>query len=126
MLSKDSLLGGFDEEVGRFEKFLGDVLVVVSILLSVVLFVKAFWLKPYRIEGTSMLHTLDSGDWVLADEFAKPSVGDVVIIYNSQKKINIVKRVIGVPGDTVYYDENGVVYDRVVEDGEETVYTRID
>ncbi len=61
------------------------------------------------IRGDSMLTTLHNGDHVLLlRESSSFDRGDIVVITKGQedKKVNIVKRIIGVAGDTLRFDED--------------------
>lgn len=78
-------------------------------LLVWVLFGVVFAITTVR--GSSMNPTLQDGDvvlsWRLGTDFA---AGDVVIIDNAERR-DYIKRIIGVPGDTIDIDEEtGVVF----------------
>ncbi|MFD2639724.1 signal peptidase I [Piscibacillus salipiscarius] len=84
-----------------------------AIIIAVVL---AFFLRSYVfatsiVEGTSMDPTLHNGERVIFNKaiylFDEPSRGDIVIIQHPNK--NYVKRVIGLPNETVQV-KNGVLY----------------
>ncbi len=64
-----------------------------------------FVAKPIRVEGSSMYPTLKDGEVgitnVFAVKFQSVSRYDVVIIFNEERGEYWVKRVIGIPGDTV-------------------------
>ena len=107
------LLGGDDyEEFSPIDKIFNAIIIILTVLMLSAIFVKEVWLKPYLISGTSMEMTLQSDDWVLADALKAPERGDVVIIYNRHKGVMLVKRVIALPGDVIYYDQYGSVYDK--------------
>lgn len=73
-----------------------------------------------RIDGHSMDPTLASGDGMLTINNKEIQRGDIVFvtIYNEQKgvKENIVKRVIGLPGDTVMSYDGDVYVNGIKED----------
>ncbi|MFP7297960.1 signal peptidase I [Neobacillus niacini] len=66
-----------------------------------------------NVSGFSMLPTLQDGNWVLEEKVSKyfnePNIGDVVTINEPQHGYKIIKRVMGLPGDTVEIKE-GVIY----------------
>lgn len=69
-----------------------------------------------RIVGNSMSPTLEKNDWVLADPVAyrddSPEFGDVVIFRKREVTDEIlVKRIIGIPGDTVEIRDGRVYVD---------------
>ena len=92
-------------------------------VLAVVLVVRSFIVEPFNIPSESMVPTLETGDFILVDKSAygvrlpiinskvfdsgTPERGDVVVFrYPPQPSINYIKRVIGVAGDTVRFDNN--------------------
>jgi inner membrane protease subunit 2 len=58
--------------------------------------------KPFRVEvrGSSMLPSLSPGDWALAVAASRYRRGDVVVVeHPGRPDFELVKRVVGVPGD---------------------------
>ncbi len=109
-IDRKNLFGGDrEEEFGVAEKVLSVALTVITILLATLLFVRTVWLKPYPVDGSSMLPTVKTGDWVLADRLAAPKMFDVVIVDTPDKVL--IKRVVGLEGDVVCYDANGHLYE---------------
>lgn len=90
--------------------------VVETILLALVLafLIRTFVLESFEVNGTSMLPTLHNDDRVLVNkflyDFTSPHTGQIIVfkspVIPSQDWI---KRVIGVPGDTIMV-KNNVVY----------------
>ena len=89
-------------------------------VLLFVLLIRSFFFEPYKIPSGSMIPTLMIGDFILVDkniygyklplsnitliENQDPKRGDVVVFkYPENMKINYIKRVIALPGDTVIY-----------------------
>ena len=66
-------------------------------------------ITTYEIKEESMSPALLPDDYVLAIKNKEPlSRGDIVIFKNHEKNIDVVKRIIGLPGETVG-SENGRV-----------------
>ena len=96
------------KEVGTW---IGEIAIAVLFALVLVYFV------GYRADvvGPSMLGTLAEGDEVLVNRFVykltQPKTNDIVVFFpNGNEKSHLyIKRVIGVPGDTVQITE-GILY----------------
>ena len=93
-----------------FYDFLEPIVLILSVLMAIYLFV----LQPFEVSGGSMIPNFHDGEYVLADKisykFTTPKRGDVVIIvapYNHDE--DYIKRVVGLPGESVTVVE-GKVY----------------
>jgi signal peptidase I len=95
-------------------------------VIFVVLILRSFLVEPFRIPSGSMMPTLLVGDFILVNKFSygirlpvlnkkiieigDPQRGDPVVFrYPKQPQIDYIKRVIGLPGDTIYY-QNKILY----------------
>lgn len=83
------------------------LLKIVFICMLLVYVVFNFVVRPIRMVGDSMMPTLNNHEFAITNAFAghfmKIKRGDIVIAYESkQQHMNIIKRVIGLPGDTIY------------------------
>ena len=79
--------------------------VLAIVAVSVALLIQAFLVKPYRIPSPSMEDTLLVGDRVLVDRiswrFSEPKRGDIVVFHPPAGGTVLIKRIIGLPGETV-------------------------
>lgn len=88
------------------------LLTIVICLVSAKLFT-TFVISSVEIDGASMYSTLDDGDKALTDalfyKFGKINRFDIVIIemdHGPHKGEKLVKRVVGLPGETIKYENN--------------------
>jgi len=79
-----------------------------AILIAVVLalFIRTFVVQAFKIPSGSMIPTLLIGDHILVNKFiyrfTNPARGDVIVFkYPQDESRDFIKRVIGLPGDTV-------------------------
>ena len=81
---------------------LWETLVTVLVMLAIVFAVRYFVVEPFKVDGHSMDYTLADGERLLMWKPAKIERFDVVVLQapDNPEKLYI-KRVIGVPGDTV-------------------------
>ena len=90
-----------------------DLLKTFIICFIAVFLLTTFGVKPVRVDGRSMYPTLEDGEVGLMNVFSAKFTDidrfDVVVAYNEESGENWVKRVIGLPGDTVYAKDD-VVY----------------
>ncbi len=94
-------------------------------VLAAVLMLRSFVAEPFRIPSSSMMPTLLIGDFILVNKFAyglrlpvsnrkvvaigAPARGDVAVFRPPHHpEQDWIKRVIGLPGDTVAYRDNRV------------------
>lgn len=104
-------------------------------LFPVFLFVfvlRSFIVEPFRIPSGSMLPTLHIGDFILVNKFeyglrfpignfkmipmGTPDRGDVVVFhYPLDTSVDYIKRVVGLPGDTVRYADKQLFVNGVAQ-----------
>lgn len=85
-------------------KIIKELVPYVIIVLVVVLF-RTFIITPVRVNGDSMNQTLKDGEILLLEKYDKKFKRfDIVVLkYNDEK---LVKRIIGMPGESVQYLNN--------------------
>lgn len=95
-------------------------------VVLVVLLLRSFLVEPFRIPSGSMMPTLLIGDFILVNKFTyglrlpvlhtkivemgEPKRGDIVVFrFPKDPTVDYIKRIIGVPGDKIRY-ENKQLY----------------
>jgi len=76
----------------------------IFIALILTFGIRTFVVAPFMVDGTSMIPTLKDQERVVVNEivykFASIKRGDIIVFHYDQQK-DFIKRVVGVPGDTV-------------------------
>ncbi|MDE1975086.1 MAG: signal peptidase I [Patescibacteria group bacterium] len=86
---------------------------VIAIALIVALPIRFFIAEPFVVNGASMDPTFDTGQFLIVDrltyDFEKPQRGDVIVFkYPGDTSIYYIKRIIGLPGETVIVKDGQV------------------
>ena len=100
--------------VGRFI----NLKTIFFVILYVILKRENKSFTTYEIKEESMSPELLPEDYVLATKTNEPlSRGDIVIFKNSEKNIDVVKRVVGLPGETISASNNELLVNgKTIED----------
>lgn len=97
--------------------------IVIAVVLA--LFIRTFVVQAFKIPSGSMIPTLNIGDHILVNKFIygvkipftdkvvvpawKPTRGDIIVFkYPENEKKDFIKRVIGLPGNTIEIREKTV------------------
>lgn len=95
-------------------------------VILLVFVLRSFLYEPFKIPSTSMLPTLEVGDLILVNKYTygirlpiinkkvleinDPQRGDVMVFkYPENPSLDYIKRVVGVPGDTVVYRDKRLI-----------------
>ena len=107
-------------------------------VIALVFILRSFLWEPFKIPSSSMVPTLLVGDFILVNKYAygirlpiinkkvievgDPQRGDVMVFkYPKDMGQDYIKRVIGVPGDTITYENK-----RLTVNGKPVQYTALD
>ncbi len=77
----------------------------LAAVLIIAFAIRLFVFEPVRVDGSSMYDTLLDGERMAVEKvtymFERPKRGDIIICFYPGYTVSCVKRVIGLPGDTV-------------------------
>ena len=87
-------------------EFIWEVAKIVILALAIVLPIRYFLFQPFVIQGSSMEPNFYEADYLIVDElsyrFREPERGEVVVFkYPLDASKRFIKRIIGLPGETV-------------------------
>ena len=93
-------------------------------VLVIVLIFRSFLIEPFQIPTGSMIPTIEVGDFILVNKYAygvrlpiigtkileveDPDRGEVIVFIPPHENKYYIKRVIGLPGDTVRYEDKNL------------------
>lgn len=91
------------------EHFLVEIIRFTLVALLIVIPVRIFIAQPFIVQGASMSPTFETGQYLVVDQLTyrleEPKRGDVIIFrYPKDQSKFYIKRIIGIPGDTVMID----------------------
>jgi signal peptidase I len=106
-----------NKQTGVFRRFLssfwGEIIQVIVISLVIVIPFRLYIAQPFLVSGPSMDDTFANGEYLIVDEltynFQDPQRGDVIVFhYPLDTKKFFIKRIIGLPGETVEFKDEKV------------------
>lgn len=97
----------------KSENFFTELLKFVLIAAAIVFPIRLFVAQPFIVSGASMDPTFHNGQYLIVDELSyrlqSPARGDVIIFrYPKNQKEFFIKRIIGLPGETVSINGNTI------------------
>lgn len=99
-----------------------EIFTFVVLAIVIVVPIRFFVAQPFVVEGESMHPTFESGDYLIVDQLSyrlgDPERGDVVVFrYPNDESVFYIKRIIGLPGETVHIEQGNTRITKV--DGSE-------
>lgn len=97
----------FKQKLIKFWLETFDLLAFLVFVFGIILFIRFFIGTPYTVVGMSMFPTFESGDWILVEKMTQRfwtlQRGDIIVFVPPGKDIPYIKRIIGLPGETVKF-----------------------
>ncbi|MFH1656909.1 MAG: signal peptidase I [bacterium] len=98
----------------RLFYFFWEVLKIITITAVIVIPIRYFVFQPFFVNGQSMEPNFHTGDYLIIDEisyrFKDPQRGEVIVFkYPQNPSQRYIKRIIGLPGETVEIKDGKVM-----------------
>ncbi|TSC90767.1 MAG: signal peptidase I [Parcubacteria group bacterium Gr01-1014_2] len=106
-----------------FFLFVWEIIKIAALALIIILPIRYFIAQPFFVKGASMESAFENGDYLIINEvsyrFSEPQRGDVVVFrFPEDPKQFFIKRIIGLPNETVEIRNNKVkIFDEKNPDG---------
>ena len=103
--------------------FVWETAKIVIISLAIIIPIRYYLVQPFFVKGASMEPNFEDGDYLLVDEISyrvgEAERGDVIVFrYPEDRSQFFIKRIVGLPGETVEIRNNRVtVYNESDKDG---------
>ena len=83
-------------------------LIPYIIIIVIVVFVRTFIITPVKVNGTSMYPTLEGDEIMLLNKLGTIDRFDIVVLKLDGENNNLIKRIIGLPGEKVEIKDNEI------------------
>jgi signal peptidase I len=104
-------------------QFFWEIFQIVILALVIVLPIRYFLFQPFLVKGQSMEPNFHDDDYLIIDEisyrFREPRRGEVIVFkYPKNPSQRFIKRIIGLPGETVEIKDGEVI---IIKDGQSQI-----
>lgn len=101
-------------------RLIDDIVKFALIALLIVIPIRVYVAQPFVVRGASMHPTFENGEYLIVDQlsyrFHPPERGDVIVMrYPKDPSVFFIKRIIGLPNETVELAGSRITIDTVGE-----------
>jgi signal peptidase I len=94
--------------------FVWEIVQIAIVAMVIVLPIRYFVFQPFFVRGESMEPNFQNGDYLIIDELSyrirEPQRGEVIVFkYPNDTSQRYIKRIIGLPGETIEIEDGQVV-----------------
>ncbi|MFC1656464.1 signal peptidase I, partial [Patescibacteria group bacterium] len=87
--------------------------ITLVIIFVISLIIRMYVLQPFVVDGQSMEPNFHNSDYLLAEKvsnyFSDYQRGEVVIFHSPTEGVNLIKRIIALPGERIVIEKNKVI-----------------
>lgn len=107
----------FEKEKLTFSEIFKFTIITLIIIIPVRIFIA----EPYLVRMTSMYPTFKDSDYLIVEKISKKNIkrGDVIIFKSPVDNRNLIKRVIGLPGENIRLNKG--IFEIEKENGEKQI-----
>ncbi|MCZ2846106.1 MAG: signal peptidase I [Candidatus Bathyarchaeota archaeon] len=103
----------FVQIMSAIGRFLYEVIKTTAIIIIVAFLIRYFLIQPFVVEGESMEPNFHNNEYLIIQKvsgyFNKYNRGDVIVFqYPKNPEISYIKRIIGLPGEKIKFDQGEV------------------
>ena len=103
-----------DERYYGVGGFIVEIIKIFLLAFVIIVPIRVFLFQPFFVQGASMEPNFENGDYLIVDElsyrFREPQRGEVIVFkYPGDRSQRYIKRIIGLPGETIEIKEGEIV-----------------
>ena len=100
--------------IGSIARFFWELIKLIILAVVIIVPIRYFLIQPFFVKGASMEPTFLDGEYLVIDElsyrFREPARGEVIVFrYPQAPSQFFIKRIIGLPGETVRVQDGKVI-----------------
>lgn len=104
----------FSQIMSAIGRFLYEVIKTTAIIIIVAFLIRYFLIQPFVVEGESMEPNFHNNEYLVIQKVSgylnKYNRGDVVVFqYPRNPEVSYIKRIIGLPGEKIKFDQGEVI-----------------